>query len=84
MDNAFVELKSLISLNFSTNLIETISPKIWNGLSGLSELDLSKNKLEILTKDSFLELNDLAFLTLTNNELKNASFFFSILIEIKI
>lgn len=74
MDDAFVELKALNSLNISVNYLQSISSKIFNGISGLSELDLSGNRFNVLQKDTFTELKDLAFLTLTKNGLKNVSF----------
>ena len=69
-----MELKALNSLNLSMNYLQSISSKIFNGIAELSELDLSGNRFNVLQRDTFSELKDLAFLTLTKNGLKNVSF----------
>eukprot|EP01086_Lenisia_limosa_P007059 TRINITY_DN263_c0_g1_i4.p1 TRINITY_DN263_c0_g1~~TRINITY_DN263_c0_g1_i4.p1 ORF type:complete len:860 (+),score=127.71 TRINITY_DN263_c0_g1_i4:381-2582(+) len=66
LDDKYAEMKSLKKLNLSHNKISSTPRKMFN-ISGLCELDLSHNKIKKL--QGIKNLNDLAYLNLTSNEL---------------
>jgi hypothetical protein len=64
-DNAFADIGgTLKTLNMSDNAIETISPGVFNGLSNLQVLDLSRNQLLTLNSSQFQQLTALTALYL--------------------
>ena len=75
MADAFLDLKTLNSLNLSSNNLHMISPKSFNGLEGLSEFDLSNNQFDKLQRETFTALTGLAFMSLNGNKIKMVSMF---------
>lgn len=65
--------RNLMEIDFSYNLLKTISTSTFEDLPELQVIHLSSNKLEVLEKNSFYNLPFLLFIDLTFNKLKNIS-----------
>lgn len=76
--NLFDSVIRLTHLNLSSNRIELINRDLFSRLFNLHKLDVSRNKLKITEGCSLKNLNQLAYVDLSNNEqlvLENDSLF---------
>ena len=68
-NDAFSDLKQLISLDLSNNLIKTLSNQNFSGLEKLKYLNMNRNVLESVEENVFSGLKNLTVLNLTDNRL---------------
>lgn len=65
--NAFENFSNLILLNISCNNLKQVSPKMFNNLFFLKDLDLSRNLINLIHDNSFKDLEKLEKLNLWKN-----------------
>ena len=68
-DDAFSNLKQLVSLDLYRNLLVTLKPHYFSELINLEYLELSDNRIESIEKNVFSNLKNLRELDLSNNKL---------------
>ena len=68
--HCFVYDSSILSLNFSNNIISVVEKFTFSGLDVLKVLDLSNNKIHSLNTKSFTGLRNMMFLKINQNPLQ--------------
>ena len=66
---------TILSLNFSSNIISVVEKFTFSGLNVLKVLDLSNNKINSLNIKSFTGLINMIFLKINQNPLENLYIF---------
>nr|XP_054752308.1 leucine-rich repeat-containing protein 4C-like isoform X1 [Lytechinus pictus] len=70
LEDSFVGLSNLVSLDLSSCEIRTISPRAFNGLDNLHTLNLQLNHMDTLPSGAFAGLTNLRELYLQRNQLQ--------------
>lgn len=68
---SFLNMRNLVSLNFTGNKIVDISEDFFSGLVDLRELDLSHNNIEVIDENAFKSNKKLGTVKLNHNQLTN-------------
>lgn len=63
--------KRLKKLNLRNNIIKTIDPFIFKEITAVEEVDMSKNKINSITVETFAPLKELKSLLLEGNQISN-------------